>query len=111
MIDVEAIRRLNNFDTDALIAVLELMEDHLYHWLVLGSVTEVRDDLDRSIEYVKALRQTVRSERPDYVSPYRALLPVWHETPTWSYFPACWIPACPDFASSRGSRNLKMRRN
>ena len=75
MIDMEAIRRLNNHDTDALIAVLELNEDRLYHWLVLDSVTVVRDNLWRSIEYVKALRERVRSERPDYVSPYEAVLP------------------------------------
>lgn len=75
MIDMEAIRRLNNHDTDALIAVLELNEDRLYHWLVLDSVTVVRDNLWRSIEYVKALRERVRSERPDYVSPYEGVLP------------------------------------
>jgi hypothetical protein len=76
MIDMEAIRGLNNYDTDALIAVLELNEDRLFHWLVLDSLTVVRDDLDRSIEYVNALRAEIKSERPDYVSPYEALLPI-----------------------------------
>jgi hypothetical protein len=56
MIDMETIRRLNNYDTDALIAVLELNEDRLYHWLVLGSATVARDDLDASINYVKIFR-------------------------------------------------------
>ncbi|MBI5251822.1 MAG: hypothetical protein HY912_20200 [Desulfomonile tiedjei] len=76
MIDMERIRRLNNYDTDALIAVLELNEDRLYAWLDLGSVTVVRDDLDASINYVKALREIIKAERPDYVSPYEALLPI-----------------------------------
>jgi hypothetical protein len=71
MIGVKAIRRLNNYDTDALIAALELNEDRLYHRMVLGSVTVVREDLGKSIEYVKALREVVRSERPGYVSPPR----------------------------------------
>jgi hypothetical protein len=75
MIDMEAIRRLNNCNADALIAVLALNEDRLYHWMVEGSVTVVRDDLDKSIEYVKALREMVRSERSDYVSSYEAALP------------------------------------
>jgi hypothetical protein len=49
MIDVEMIRRLNSYDRDALTAVLELNEDRLYAWLVVGSVTVVRDDLESSI--------------------------------------------------------------
>lgn len=75
MIDVQAIRRLNNYDTDAMIRVLELNEDRLYAWLVQGTVTVVREDLDGSIEYVKPLLKTVRPERSDYVSPYEAELP------------------------------------
>ena len=77
MIDVEMIRRLNNYDTDALIRVLELNEDRLYAWLVLGSITVVREDLGKSIEYVKALREVIKeAQRPDYVSPYEAVLPI-----------------------------------
>lgn len=76
MINLEVIRRLNCYDTDAMIRVLELNEDRLYHWLVLGSVTVVRDDLDTSINYVKALLKMIKTERPDYVSPYEALLPI-----------------------------------
>lgn len=76
MVKMETIRRLNNYDADSLIAVLELNEDRLYAWLVLGSVTVVRDDLDASIDYVKALREAIKAERPDYVSPYEALLPI-----------------------------------
>jgi hypothetical protein len=76
MIDMETIRRLNNYDADSLIAVLELNEDRLYAWLVLGSVTVVRDDLDASINYVKALREIIKAERPDYVSPYESVLPI-----------------------------------
>jgi succinate dehydrogenase flavin-adding protein (antitoxin of CptAB toxin-antitoxin module) len=75
MIDMERIRRLNNYDTDSLIAVLELNEDRLYAWLVMGSVTVVRDDLESSVNYVKALRDMIKAERPDYVSPYESLLP------------------------------------
>jgi hypothetical protein len=41
----------------------------------LGSSTVLREKLDESIEYVKALREVLRSERPDYVSPYEAVLP------------------------------------
>lgn len=74
MIDVESVRRVNIYDTDSIIRVLEVNEDRLYHWMVLDSVTVVRDDLDRSIEYLKAFRERVRSERPDYVSPYEAVL-------------------------------------
>jgi hypothetical protein len=76
MINVEAIRRLNNHDTDALIRVLELNEDRLYAWLVMDSITVIWEDLDGAIQYVKALREAVRSERPDYVSPYEGLLPI-----------------------------------
>jgi hypothetical protein len=76
MVNMETIRRLNNYDTDAMIRVLELNEDRLYAWLVLGSVTVVRDDLDASINYVKALREIIKAERPDYVSPYESVLPI-----------------------------------
>ncbi len=76
MVNMETIRRLNNYDTDVLIAVLELNEAPLYAWLVLGSVTVVRDDLDSSINYVNALRELIRAERPDYVSPYESVLPI-----------------------------------
>ncbi len=76
MIDGKVVRRLNNDDVDSLVRVLELNEDRLYAWLVLGSVTVVREDLGRSIEYVKALREVIRDERPDYVSPYEAVLPI-----------------------------------
>jgi hypothetical protein len=65
MIDLEVIRRLNNYDTDAMIRVLELNEDRLYRWLVLRSVIVVREDLDGAIKYVKALREARRRERPD----------------------------------------------
>ena len=74
MIDVEAIRRLNNCDTHSIIRVLEINEDRLYHWLVLGSITVVLDDVDRSIQYANTLRKMVRSKRPDYVGPYEAVL-------------------------------------
>lgn len=76
MIDMENARGLNNYDVDAMIRVLELNEDRLYHWLVLGSVTLVRDDLDGVVEYVKALRKMTKAERPDYVSPFETLLPL-----------------------------------
>jgi hypothetical protein len=74
-IDMEVIRRLNTDDTDAMIRLLELNEDRLCQWMVLDSATVVREDLDGSIEYVKALRKMIKAERPDYVSPYTALLP------------------------------------
>jgi hypothetical protein len=76
MIDIERIRRLNDYDVDSLIAVLEITEDRLYHWLVLEPPTVVRDDLDGAIEYVKALREVIRVERPDYVSPYETELSI-----------------------------------
>jgi hypothetical protein len=76
MIEMEVIRRLNNYDVDNLIAVLELNEDRLYHWLVIGSATVVRDDVDGAIEYVKALREAIKAERPDYVSPYETVLTI-----------------------------------
>ena len=72
--DLESIRRLNKDDTAPLVRVLELNGDRLYHWLFLRSVIVLRDDLDRSIGYIKALRKMVKSERPDYVSPYEAVL-------------------------------------
>ena len=75
MIDMEMIRRLNNYDVDRLIGVLAIYEDRLYHWLVLDSSTVVRDDLDGAVEYVKALREAIKTERPDYVSPYETVLP------------------------------------
>jgi hypothetical protein len=31
----------------------------------------LKENLDKSIEFVKALREMVRFERPDYVSPMR----------------------------------------
>jgi len=77
MINMEMILRLNNYDVDKLIGVLELNEDRLYAWLVEGSPTVVRENLEESIEYVKALREAIRAERPDYVSPYESLLPIW----------------------------------
>ena len=76
MVNMETIRRLNHDDMEKLIAVLELNEDRLYAWLVLGSVTVVRDDLDGAIEYVKTLREMIRTERPNYVSPYESVLPI-----------------------------------
>jgi hypothetical protein len=76
MIDMEVIRRLNTYDTDALIVVLELNEDRLYHWLVMDSPTVVREDLSGSISFVKALRKLIKAERPDYVSPYEFLLTI-----------------------------------
>ena len=59
----------------SLVRVLELNEDRLYAWLVEGSVTVVREDLGRSIEYVKALREMIKAERPEHVSTYGAVLP------------------------------------
>ena len=76
MIDMVTVRKLNNDDVDAMIRVLELNEDRLYHWLVLGSVTVVREDLDGAVEYVKALRKMIRAERPDYVSPHETVFPI-----------------------------------
>jgi hypothetical protein len=76
MINMETIRRLNNYHADKLIEVLELNEDRLCAWLVLGSVTVVRDDLESSINYVRALREIIKAERPDYVSPYETMLPL-----------------------------------
>jgi hypothetical protein len=75
MIDIEVIRRLNNYDADRLIGVLEINEDRLYHWLVLGSATVVRENLGGAIELVRAPRAAITSERPDYVSPFEAVLP------------------------------------
>jgi hypothetical protein len=76
MIDVEAIRRPYNYDTDWLVRVLEPKENRFYYLLVLGSVTVVREYVDKSIEYVNALREVVGSERPDFASPYEAVLPI-----------------------------------
>jgi hypothetical protein len=76
MFDVEVIRRLNNNDTDSLVRVLEINEDRLYACLVMVTVSVVWDGLDKSVEYVKALRETIKSERPDYVSHYEAVLPL-----------------------------------
>lgn len=75
MIDMEVIRRLNNYDTDAMIRVLELNEDRLYHWFILDSPTVVREDLDGAVEHVKAPREMIKAERPDYMSPYETVLP------------------------------------
>jgi hypothetical protein len=76
MIAIETIVKLNNYSVDNLIGVLELNEDRLYAWLVEGSPTVVRDNLEGSIAYIKALREAIRAERPDYVSPYEAVLPI-----------------------------------
>ncbi len=73
MIDMERIRRLNKYDRNSLIAVLELNEDRLYVWLVVGSITAVRDNLESSINFVEPLRELIRSEWPDYVSPWEPL--------------------------------------
>ena len=75
MISMETILRMNNYDVDSLIRVLELNEDRLYAWLVLDSPTVVREDLGGAIDYVKRLRAVIKTERPDYVSPYEAVLP------------------------------------
>ena len=76
MINMETILRLNDYDVDKLIGVLELNEDRLYAWLVEGSPTVVRDELEQSLEYVRQLRDVIKAERPDYVSPYEAALPI-----------------------------------
>lgn len=76
MINIETIRKLNNYDVDDLIGVLELNEDRLQAWLIAGSLSVVRDGLEESIAYVKALRAAIKAERPDYVSPYEGLLPI-----------------------------------
>jgi hypothetical protein len=76
MINIASIRKLNNYDVGTLIAVLEINEDRLYHWLILDSPTVVRDNLEQSVAYVKALRELIKAERPDYVSPYEAVLPI-----------------------------------
>jgi len=76
MINVETVRRLNNDDVNSLVRVLELNEDRLYAWLVESSITVVREDLGRSIEYVKVLREAIKAERHDYVSLYEAVLPI-----------------------------------
>lgn len=44
MIAVDAMRRLINHDTDAVIRFLEPTEDHLCHWLLSGSFTFVREN-------------------------------------------------------------------
>ena len=84
MIDVENVCRLNNYDTDALIRVLELNEDRLYAWLIEGSVTVVGKDLGRSIEYVKALREVIKAEQSDYVDSFQAQLPIRGKTQSGS---------------------------
>ena len=76
MIDVEAIPRLNNYNTEVMIRVLELVGDRLYAWLVLGSPKVVRKNLDGAHEYVMALRKMVRNQRPDHMSPEEATLPI-----------------------------------
>jgi hypothetical protein len=77
MIDINRIFQLNNQDLDSMIDVLELNEDRLYAWLVQGSPTVVIDDLDESVAYVRRLREFITARRPDYVGPYRDLLPIW----------------------------------
>jgi hypothetical protein len=74
--DLDLVMRMNDGNVDSLIDVLELNEDRLYAWTIQGSATVVKDDLNGAINYVKALRQRIKAERPDYVSPYEGLLPV-----------------------------------
>lgn len=75
MFDKDMICRLNNNDLDAIIRLLELNADRLHAWLIEDAPTVVRGDLDASLNYVKTLREIVKTERPDYVSPYDGLLP------------------------------------
>ena len=42
---MEPIHRSSNYDVDSLMRILELNEDRPYAWLVMGSVTVVREDL------------------------------------------------------------------
>jgi transposase InsO family protein len=72
---METIRRLNNYDTDAMIRVLELNEDRLYHWLVLGSATVVREDLDGAIEYVRALPEAIKAYLLAFIDDHSRLVP------------------------------------
>lgn len=76
MIDVNLIFQMNNQDLDALIHDLELKEERLYNWLE-GSPTVVMNDLNESVAYVRRLRKFITAHRPDYVGPYRDLLPIW----------------------------------
>ncbi|AFM24879.1 hypothetical protein [Desulfomonile tiedjei] len=76
MFDKDMIRRMNNNDLDAIIRLLELNEDRLHAWLIEDAPTVVRDDLDASVNYVRTLREIVKAERPDYVSPYESELPI-----------------------------------
>jgi hypothetical protein len=76
MIDMNLLYHLNNHDLDAMIHVLELNEELLYAWLQ-GSPTVVMDDLNESVAYVRRLRDFITARRPDYVGPYRDLLPIW----------------------------------
>jgi hypothetical protein len=76
MIDMNLLYQLNNHDLDELIHVLELKEERLYNWLE-GSPQVVIDDLNESVAYVRRLREFVTARRPDYVGPYRDLLPIW----------------------------------
>jgi hypothetical protein len=73
--DLDLVMRMNGDNLDSLIDILELNENRLYAWLVEDSPTVVRDDLEGAIDYVRILRKRIRSERPDYVSPYEELLP------------------------------------
>jgi hypothetical protein len=74
IIDMDMTRRLNNYDVDRLIGVLTINEGELCHWMVQDSSTLVRNNLGGAVEYVKALREAIKTERPDYVSPYGAEL-------------------------------------
>jgi hypothetical protein len=76
MIDMNLLYQLNNHELDAMIHVLELNEDRLCAWLE-GSPTVVMDDLNQSVAYVRRLREFITARRPDYVGPYRYLLPIW----------------------------------
>jgi hypothetical protein len=76
MIDMNLLCQLNNHDLDALIHDLELKEERLYAWLE-GTPAVVIDDLNESVAYVRRLRKFITARRPDYVGPYRDLLPIW----------------------------------
>ncbi len=64
-VDTVARQEVSLGTTHAKNLTLELNEDRLYHWLILDSDTVVRDDLESSINRVKALREMIKSERPE----------------------------------------------
>jgi hypothetical protein len=66
--------KTDNYDVDTSIDLLELNEERLYAWLVLDSPTVVRDDLEGAAEHVQRLRETIKAQRPEYVSPYEDVL-------------------------------------